>query len=533
MSFSKLRACFSSLVLLVILLVSFPQKFASADTGIRWSQLEIQATGDLDVTFGSAGKVTNNSLAPLSMIVQSDGRIVVGGTSATAGLARYNSDGSLDTSFGSSGHSSPVLSDIFAVGIQPDGKLVVAGSTGFGPGANFAIARYNQNGTVDSSFGIAGQVNTDFFGFEDIATAIVIQQDGRIIAGGRARTGTIAGGFGLARYNSDGSLDTTFGSAGKVTTNFSNTEFSAVRTLAIQTDGRIVAAGTQNLGHTDMIAARYMPDGNLDASFGSGGKLSIDFSQTDIVGGMAIQPDNRIVLAGAMLTGTNNFNFALARVNQDGSLDPTFGVGGKVVSDFCGNTDVIRSVALQSDGHILVAGSCNSVTADFLLARYDMDGVLDTSFGSGGTVTTDFFNNFDVVIGAAIQPGGRLLVAGQVRLDGTTTVGGIAGYSLGADFGIGFAQTAISGQRGDTIKIPVAVIRSAGFSGAVTITPPDTSSLNIKVKPNGPKATTGSSSSFKLKVKGSAVIGSHDLTFTGADSSGRRRSATITVTIQQ
>ncbi|MEW6207716.1 MAG: hypothetical protein AB1631_05070 [Acidobacteriota bacterium] len=505
----------------------------SQNTDSQQSQVELQATGDLDMNFGAAGKVTDTRLDALAIAAQGDGKFVVGGSSATVGPARYKADGSLDTSFGNSGYASRARFDVFAIAIQPDGRIVTAGSVGAGASADFALARYNADGSLDASFGASGQVSTDFFGFEDVATAVLIQPDGRIVAGGRARTGDVAGGFGLARYNPDGSLDASFGSAGRVTTNFSAGEIATIRALAIQPDQRIVAAGSHLLvENANMLAARYTVDGNLDASFGSGGKASVDFSDSDFVGAMAIQPDNRIVLAGGSLVGTNNFNFALARLNEDGALDQTFGAGGKVTTDFCGDSEAIRAIAFQSDGRLLAAGQCRTATTgDFAIARYNSNGALDATFGAGGKVTTDFSNTFDLAVGATIQTGGRLLVAGQITFDNMTEATGIAGYVLGADYGIGFSQSLVSGERGSTVKVSVAIIRTGGFTGNVTITPPDASSLKIKVKP-GLKTTGGSSASFKLKIKGSASRGSHQLTFIGRDETGRQRSATLTLVVQ-
>jgi uncharacterized delta-60 repeat protein len=496
------------------------------------TRIEPQATGDLDSSFGSAGKVTDPRLAALAMVVQGDGKILIGGSTATVGLARYNADGSLDTTFGDSGYVSGALPAVHAIAIQPDGKIVVVGPTQGSASPDFGVVRYDANGNLDASFGHSGQVSTDFFGFEDVATAVLIQSDGRIVVGGRARTGTVAGGFGLARYNQNGSLDASFGSGGKVLTSFPGADLSFVRRLAIQPDQRIVAAGSQLLGLTNMVAARYTADGNLDSSFGSGGRVAVDFSISDLLSAMVIQQDNRIVLAGAAVVGTTNFNFALARLNPEGTLDSTFGAGGKVMSDFCGDTDVIRSIALQGDGRILVAGSCNSTTGDFSIARYTANGVLDATFGSGGHLTTDFLNNFDVVIDAAIQANGRLLVAGQVMVNSTTVATGIAGYVLASDFGVGFSRSHMNGERGTTVKVSVSVIRTSGFSGTVTVIPPDASSLKIKVKPGSPKTTNGSSASFKLKIKGSAPVGSHQLTFTGRDDTGRERSATLTLLVE-
>ena len=248
-------------------------------------------------------------------------------------------------------------------------------------------------GALDPTFGTSGEVTTDFGG-SDSAQAVAIQSDGKIVAAG----GTFSfpsGDFAVARYNVDGSLDPTFGSGGKVTTDFGG--FDAASAVVIQPDGRIVAAGRSGGG--DFALARYNADGSLDPTFGSGGKVTTDFGGGfDAAFGVALQTDGKIIAVGQ---GASSFDFALARYNADGSLDPTFGSGGKVTTDFTGGFEDAIAVAIQLDGRIVVTGQTFSGGFQkFALARYNADGSLDTSFGSGGIVTTNF--GFDSAFGGAL-----------------------------------------------------------------------------------------------------------------------------------
>jgi len=376
--------------------------------------------GDLDQSFGTGGKVTTdfdsfeqaNALA-----IQADGKLVAAGNaqdpvtfrSVFFALARYNPNGTLDSSFGKSGK---ILADFgvpgdaraWALAIQADGKLVVAG----GAGGDFALARYNPDGSPDSSFGTSGKVTTDF-GVQDTARALTIQADGKLIVFGSTNTAGRVD-FALARYNPDGSPDSSFGVEGKVTTDFigGRDEASA---LAIQIDGKLVAAGSATdplTGIPKFALARYNADGSLDSSFGVGGKVTTDFGGISVASSLAIQGDGKLVVAGQAFF----LSFALARYNADGSLDSSFGVGGKVTTDFGGSGQAL-ALAIQADGKLVVAGGAGG---DFALARYNPDGSLDSSFGVGGKITTDF-GGFGQAFALAIQADGKLVLAGGAGND--------------------------------------------------------------------------------------------------------------------
>jgi uncharacterized delta-60 repeat protein len=381
------------------------------------------AAGDLDPSFSLDGEATTDFSSPVDegngVAIQPNGKIVVaglkGGTEWDFALARYNRDGTLDTSFDSDGkvitNFGAYVDQAFDVAIQPDGKIVAAGWSD----NDFALARYNPDGSLDTTFDSDGKVTTDFGSTVDMALDVAIQPNGDIVAAGWNNHD-----FALARYNPDGSLDASFDSDGKVTTDFGSATDQAAG-MDILPDGDIVAAGYSNQGGTgyDFAVARYNPDGSLDSGFDSDGKVTTDFgSASDQAGGMDIQPNGDIVAGGYSNQGATGYDFALARYNPDGSLDSTFDSDGKVTTDFGSASDQAggagSGLVIQPNRKIVAAGYSNQGATgnDFALARYNPDGSLDTSFSLDGKVTTDFGLLSDVAVDATIQPNGNIVAAG-------------------------------------------------------------------------------------------------------------------------
>jgi uncharacterized delta-60 repeat protein len=398
-----------TLVLLILALLgsSFqPERMRAAD-------------GDLDPGFGVGGIVTTDFLRggddhAKAVVIQKDDKLVVaGGNSGKFAVARYNPDGSLDTSFGNSGRVTTAFgtsnSSAEALALQSDGKIVVAGFTrnGFN-NADFAMARYNPDGSLDTSFGNGGKVITNISNLneDDSAASLAIQPaDGKIIAGGQARNSGTGLDVALARYNPDGSLDTSFDGDGKVTTHVGGDD--GVTGMVLQPDGRIVATSAFS------ALVRYLPNGSLDASFDGDGMVGTLALTT----GVALQLDGKIIVGGT----TNPFlsQFAVARHNPDGSLDASFGIGGIVTTDIGGEFAFARAVRLQSDGKIILAGGNGNF---WILVRYQPNGTLDGSFGIGGQVfTTPGQSALDLLI----QPG-----------DGKIVTAGLNSASLDADFAL-------------------------------------------------------------------------------------------------
>jgi uncharacterized delta-60 repeat protein/uncharacterized repeat protein (TIGR01451 family) len=361
--------------------------------------------GDLDSTFGVGGTLTTDfggSASGQAVAIQSDGKIVaVGGADGNFAIARYEYDGSLDSTLGVGGTLTTDFGGFdygHAVAIQSDGKIVAVGGTD----GDFALARYEGDGSLDSTFGVGGTVITDL-GDNEWGSAVAIQSDGKIVAVGGAD-----GDFALARYEYDGSLDSTFGVSGTVTTDFGGFDYG--QAVAIQSDGKIVAVGGTD---GDFALARYEDDGSLDSTFGINGIMTTYSGGPDGGNAIAIQSDGRIVVAGDA-----GGDFGVVRYNDEGDLDSTFGIGGVVKTDF-GASDGANAIGIQTDGKIVVAGTIDylySTDSDMGVVRYNTDGNLDSTFGISGMVTTDFGGS-DTGRAVAIQSDGKIVVVGNAGGD--------------------------------------------------------------------------------------------------------------------
>lgn len=366
--------------------------------------------------------------AATAVAIQGDGKILVAGQADSGasnfGLARYLSTGALDSSFGTGGKVTTLLglsSVANAMALQPDGKIVLAGWSSNGSNTDFAVARYRSDGTLDPAFGAGGKVITPIGTSDDVARAIALQADGKILVGGY-RYASSNHDFALVRYNPDGSLDTDFGTGGKVTTSF-GTANDVGTGLAVQSDSKIILGGYYRSASNgdDFAIARYNTDGSLDSTFGSGGKVTTTFtSGNDASTAVLLQPDGKILAAGLAQVSGNN-DFAVARYNTDGSLDSAgFGTNGKLTTPVGLAIDNGQAMALQLDGKILVGGYVQvGSTFDFGLVRYMASGSLDSTFGTGGKVITAIGSGHDIITALAVQSNGKILAAG--RADGMPT----------------------------------------------------------------------------------------------------------------
>ncbi|HSB10092.1 MAG TPA: delta-60 repeat domain-containing protein [Blastocatellia bacterium] len=506
-----------------------------------------RAAGELDPSFGNGGKVvtdfSGNDDGASSVAIQPDGKIIAAGTSTAQGgtpdfaLARYNVDGSLDASFGSNGK---VTTDFFqdgdflhAVAIQEDGRIVAAGSAMEpGAGSEFALARYNPDGSLDTSFGANGKATTSFSG-NDAAFAVVVTPAGKIVAVG---TSSIRGfpKFALASFNPDGSLDASFGADGKVTNSIAGGVDQA-RAAILQPDNRIVIAGLHQPGLSFSVF-RYNANGSPDTSFGIGGGVITDVSAGSGASALALQSDGKIVAAGFGIASLIKQFFGLARYNPDGSRDSTFGqFFGSVNTSITSRDDAARGVAIQTNGKILAGGFAGGPVesgpgfADFAIVRYKSNGKLDKTFGVDGKVLTDFFGGSDVANAMALQSDGRIVLAGVARA--ATNVFAVARY-LVEDFALAIDPPALTAARGTTASVEVLINRVGGFAGSVTVTSPDAAAIGVKVKPDNPISTTHAKRKVNLKIKPAAQAGVHQLTFKAQDDEGRVRTATLTLNIQ-
>jgi uncharacterized delta-60 repeat protein len=387
------------------------------------------SAGALDPTFGNgAGYLTANAPPGGKVLLQPDGKMVVGSYDAAFALARFNSDGSLDTSFGNGGiASTPSIQGetdhAYAAALQANGDILEGGYVhkGFD---TFALVRYTPNGVLDSSFGNQGTVIT-YLRPAGVANSeiseILIQPDGKIIAVG----GTMGASSNivLARYNADGSLDATFGTNGLVNLVDPSVSQPYVADARLQSDGKIVTVGSSILSGQGRAyeMARFNSDGSLDTTFGTSGLVRTSFGlagKFDGISDLAIQSDGKI-----LVVGTSNYDasgdeeWSMARYDSSGNLDPTFGSGGKLTDPITSaptTSSIAASLALQSDGKIVVVGNTGPTLA---VARYDAFGNRDSTFGTGGVFISAIgttANNSPAIYPQAGTPNdGKIVLAGD------------------------------------------------------------------------------------------------------------------------
>lgn len=340
-----------------------------------------------------------------SIVRQSDGKLVVVGTGGSDfTLARYNNDGSLDATFGGDGLVQTHIGATdraYAIKQQADGKLVVGGAT-VGASSYGVLVRYNTDGSVDSSFGVSGVASVS--NSNGVNMALAQQADGKWLAAWSAGVNLSI----LARFTQDGMLDSTFGNGGTRTASYG---FDAV---AIQQDGKIIVSGcVTSIICTQFHTSRYSSNGTLDATFGTNGVVNTDAGGSDNAYAVLIQPDQKIVLVGG-----NSVNTVLMRYNSNGSLDGSFGVSGIVQTNVYSGTDRGMGAVLQGDGKIVVAGyASNSTNNDVMLLRYNADGSLDSTFDGDGIVMIDV-GAVDVGNALVQQPDGNVVVAGSSNISG-------------------------------------------------------------------------------------------------------------------
>ena len=378
----------------------------------------------LDPTFSTDGRQTTNfggnSEAANAVAVRPDGKVVVAGTAndgptnaSSTVLARYNADGTLDSSFSGDGKLPTDTANSSdgraAMALQPDGKVVVAGYSPGTAGSDFAVDRYDAGGTLDDSFSDDGTQQTDFSGDgSEVGSAVAVQPDGKIVvAGSFLSEGTAGYDFALARYNADGTLDSSFSGDGKQTTDFAGLDdFALDGGIALGPNGTIVVLGSaEDAMGNHRALARYTANGALDSSFSADGRQMIGAS----ISAVAVQADGKIVGTGGE---------EIVRFNAGGALDSSFSGDGRQTIDFGDGFDTAGAVALRSDGRIVIAGNSvhnpgASAVGDFGLARYTAAGALDPSFSGDGRETTDFSGSRrDAGRAVALEANGRIVVAG-------------------------------------------------------------------------------------------------------------------------
>jgi uncharacterized delta-60 repeat protein len=372
---------------------------------------------------------------------------VLGVALASLSPAAHAAAGDLDPSFGSGGVHTLPFANAYAyadeVARQADGKIVVLGTAHSSVGilSDFALVRLLSDGSLDTTFGDEGRVTTDFDGRYDEGLALALQRDGKIVAAGSS-TGSVA----VARYLPNGSADTSFSQDGRLLLDL-GVEARA-RDLAIQGNGKIVVAIDDSWTFS---VARLNRSGTLNRAFGDGGIASEDFSadSSDGVRAVALDGAGGILLGGLVVPagGATHDDWGLARFNRRGALDTGFGDGGLTTTDFAGSgPDVLEDLVIQPDGMIVAAGQSSTEPGDFdqlsdvTVARYDAQGVLDPDFGDNGWVRTDLGSVFDTGRSVALGPDGTILVASDVYEDANAQAAAVrytAGGMLDTTFGGG------------------------------------------------------------------------------------------------
>lgn len=390
--------------------------------------VRLNTNGTLDTSFDGDGKANINTLAggsdyPSSVAIQADQKIVVAGNTEPSGLdtvvIRLNTNGSLDTSFDGDGVKSYSISSgtdyANDVLIQPDQKILLGGITYNGSNLDFVVSRLNPNGTFDTSFDSDGIASTGITSSDDRLLKLALQSDGKILGSGYGLASGSNNDFTMVRFNTNGSLDTTFDGDGRVQTDFGLGRDDVGRKLAIQSDGKIVQVGetnTVNGSRYDYGVVRYNTDGSLDTTFDGDGKLTAQFNANNSIStDVAVQPDNKIVVVGR--SNWQTVDFGAMRFNPNGSLDTTWGAGKINLDLFNGIADEGRAVARQTDGKLIVVGRyLNGSNFAAAVARYNTNGTIDTTFGSGGKVTTQINSTYPQAV--AMQTDGKIVVAGFI-----------------------------------------------------------------------------------------------------------------------
>ena len=406
--------------------------------------LLLASQGSLDKSFGGDGIVTSNVGKydeANAIAIQKDSKIVVVGHSVIEDegeeefdgienkidVIRYNTDGTLDTSFDGNGIVTTSIGNNILIptdiAIQNDGKIVITGTmyissdSGTDSDESIFVMRYNSDGTLDTSFDDDGIVITTIES-DAQSYALAIQNDGKIV---------ITGDPIIVRYNTDGTIDTGFGNEGIIVT----AAGYVLASIAIQSDGKIVLAGVHSpdSGNGNILVMRCNPDGTLDTSFDDDGVAITEIDNDAESYAVAIQNDGKIVVTGETWTG-NNFdsNIIVIRYNPDGSEDISFGDDGIVITSIDSQAGAY-DIAIQNDNNIVVTGTStvqgNSRDYALTVVRYNISGTLDTNFDGDGIVTTKIYgdgDSYDVADGIAIQSDGKIVVAGKTESGGWSDI---------------------------------------------------------------------------------------------------------------
>jgi uncharacterized delta-60 repeat protein len=430
--------------------------------------------GSLDETFSDDGKVFTpigtGDQRPTGAALQPDAKILV---ALDSWVVRYETDGSLDETFDGDGIlASPIQA--VAVAAQADGRILIGGS-----GVDFVVARLLDSGALDTSFGGDGIATASVTAGSEGVTALAVMPNGKVVAAGNT-SDPFDPNFALARFNANGSIDASFSGDGVLTTEVTSA-YDRLDAIALQPDNGIVVSGQ---GFTQAAVVKYLPNGSPDVGFDADGVLLVSWGEggSSVAAGVAVQSDGKIVAGG---TAQGEFgdgeDLALYRVNPDGSPDIGFGDDGFVGTDVQGNHDRGFGLALQPDGKIVLAGETYVADYEFALARYHPESV--TGLGVAADFNGDGLSDLAVGVpwedqASATDTGavsvlyatdGGLTDGGNQFWDqtstGSATNGSLDGFgfaSVSGDFdGDGFADLAVG--------VPLKTVFGGDFAGAVSV----------------------------------------------------------------
>jgi uncharacterized delta-60 repeat protein len=378
----------------------------------------------------------------------------------------FSQAGSPLTTFGSSGSASTTIgsgSTTVDMAVQSDAKIIVAAYASVGGNSDFALSRYKQDGTLDLSFNNTGKVTTAIGASNDYLNAIAVQNDGKIVAVGYCMVGSVYN-IGVARYLPNGTPDATFDGDGKLLTSLGTTTSTTGRDVAVQNDGKIIVVGSYN---NNMIVLRYNSDGTLDTSFDVDGIVSTSFGASTSQSAMtvALQGDGKIVVGGM-----SQNQFALVRYNTDGSLDTSFDTDGKVTTTInASGSSLIYHIVIQSDGSIIAGGRytfydnmSDNNASNVALAKYTTSGALVPGFDGDGKLTfaINAYSPMDEARSVAVQGDSKILVTGM----GFTAVRLNANGSFDNSFD---GDGKITGSEGSAVKLWSNRVYVANWTGGV------------------------------------------------------------------
>ncbi len=410
------------------LTVNYTRPDASTTTATRaMSGTGIGNPGELDTTWSSDGKVSTaigaGNERGYAVALDSSGRAVVAGysyngTNNDFAIARYTTSGVLDTDFSSDGLITVDVSaggnDIaYAIAIQSDGKILVGGQAGSTGNLNFAVIRLSTSGALDDSYGAGGIMTANFNNQDDIVRAMALDSNGKLVVTGPSTSLTGNMRFAVVRFNTDGSLDTSFDTDGKATYQPVSEADNDAYAIAIQSNGKIVVAGGTVSGSYQFSVMRISSAGALDTTFDTDGYALVDVTGgTDIAKAMKIDSSGNIVLAGSNSGST----MTVVKLSSAGALDTAFDTDGIATVDIGTGADDAAALAIDSSGYIIVAGFATNTDKDFGLARLSSTGSLDATFDGDGKIATDYAlgaTNHNSIFGLALQSDGKIVAVGD------------------------------------------------------------------------------------------------------------------------